>query len=328
MEGKRNRVVITGASGFVGAKTAQAFRAAGWSTTLVGRRPMNDADYIRQDLAEPLSPLLEERIANSELVLHAAARSSPWGSRRDFKRDNVDATRNVLEAARRNGHPRFFFISSSSVYYRSEDQLGIEETTPYASTPVNLYAATKQEAELLVKGYEGPWAIFRPRAVFGPGDTVLFPRILQAARAGKLPLLVRPSGPVTGDVIYIENLVHYLLTAAQDRSIRGDFNLTDNNPVPILDFLLSIFDQLDLARPSRKVSVHTAHYLAMTVELLYRILALRSEPPITRFGVHVFAWSKTFNVRKALAAMGAPPVSTAEGARRFVSWIKQDNPYS
>ena len=56
--------------------------------------------------------------------------------------------------------------------------------------------------------------ILRPRAVFGPGDTVLFPRVLTAARKGRLPLLVSDGPPPQGDVIYIDNLCHYMLQAA------------------------------------------------------------------------------------------------------------------
>jgi nucleoside-diphosphate-sugar epimerase len=44
------------------------------------------------------------------------------------------------------------------------------------------------------------------------------------------------------------------------------------------------------------------------------------EPPITRFGVEVMAYSKTFDVSKALAAFGPPPISLEEGVRRFVAW--------
>src|SRR5262249_38661197 len=132
------------------------------------------------------------------------------------------------------------FLSSSSVYYRPCHQFGITEETPLPERPVNHYAATKRKAESLVAAYPGPWVILRPRAVFGPGDTVLFPRILRAAQAGRLPLLVA-DGPVTGDLIYIENLVDYTVRAATDPLVRGCFNLTNNEPVPVLDFLLDIF---------------------------------------------------------------------------------------
>lgn len=321
-------VVITGSQGFVGLHAITMFRRAGWRVTPVGRRPNNDPDYVQQDLSTPFSSLLEERVADSDVVIHAAARSSPWGSRREFVRDNVSATRNVVEACRRNGKPRLIFISSSSVYYRSADQLNIVEQVPLASPAVNVYAETKQLGEQLTRAYEGSWAILRPRAVFGPGDTVLFPRILKAASAGTLPLLIRRSGPVVGDLIYVENLAHYLLKAAEDPSAIGDFNLTDNCPVQIVEFLLEVFDQLNIPRPHRELPVQLAHYCAMLLELLYRGLALKHEPPITRFGVHVFSWSKTFNVKKMIDTFGPPPITTSDGMRRFVRWIQEKNPYS
>src|SRR5205085_2353087 len=71
-------------------------------------------DYVAHDLTEPLA--LERRF---DVVVHAAARSSPWGSRREFERQNVGATRNIIDYCNAHGRPRLVFISSSSVYYRA-----------------------------------------------------------------------------------------------------------------------------------------------------------------------------------------------------------------
>src|SRR5205823_12873328 len=154
---------------------------------------------IQHDLTNPLPEFGEP----FDVVIHAAARSSPWGSRREFERQNVEATQHVIDYCHAHGKPRLIFISSSSVFYRSGHQHGITEETPMPETAVNHYAATKQAAEERVKRYEGNWVILRPRAAFGPHDTVLLPRILEAARAGRLPRLVSPDGPAVGDVIYI-----------------------------------------------------------------------------------------------------------------------------
>lgn len=304
-----------------------AFRAAGWSTILTGRRISPEPGYLQQDLAQPFSREMQAAIGSCDVVLHAAARSSPWGTERQFLNDNVISTQNLLDACKQNGNPRFLLISSSSVFYRPEDQLQITESTPLAAPAVNRYAATKQQAEQRVRAYPGSWAILRPRAVYGPGDTVLFPRILKAARAGRLPLLVRPSGPVIGDLIYIDNLTWYLRRAAEEQGAVGDYNLTDNEPVPIIDFLLNVFDRLGIARPTRTVSVQKAHAAALILETLFRTCLWWKEPPITRFGVHVFAWSKTFDISKAIATFGPPPVSTSNGVEAFVNWIQQENPY-
>ncbi len=321
-------ILITGASGFIGNRAAQAFRAAGWSTTLVGRRPISDPDYIQHNLASPPSTDLLAAIERSDVVLHAAARSSPWGSVRSFQQDNVQATRVLLDACRQKGIPRFLYVSSSSVYYQSEDQLGITEDTPQANPAVNVYAATKQFSEKLVRDYPGQWCVLRPRAVYGPGDTVLFPRILAAAKAGRLPLLVRESSPVIGDLIYIDNLTHYLKLAAERADVTGEFNLTDNEPVPISEYLLSVFDQLNIPRPTKTVSVKKAQWAALLLEVIYRNLLWWKEPPITRFGVHVFAYSKTFDISRTIQTFGLPPFTTAEGVRNFVEWIRREDPYS
>jgi nucleoside-diphosphate-sugar epimerase len=159
--------------------------------------------------------------------------------------------------------------------------------------------------------------------VFGPGDTVLFPRILAAARAGTLPLFTSGGPPAVGDLIYIDTLVDYLLAVATRAEIRGCYNLTNNQPVVIQDFLLDVFTRLGLPTPTRRVSVRTAMAAATITEAAYRLLRLRGEPPITTFGVGVFAWSKTFDVTRALADLGPPSVPIDHGVEAFVRWQRE-----
>jgi nucleoside-diphosphate-sugar epimerase len=285
------------------------------------RRILELPGYISQDLTRPLP----EDFGPFDVVVHAAARSSPWGSRRLFEAANVEATRRLLDHCRSHGRPRFVFISSSSVYYRTAHQFNMTEDDPQAAKPINHYAASKIRAEQLVQQYPGPWAILRPRAVFGPGDTVLFPRILAAARAGRLPRLVSPDGPVLGDVIYIDNLVDMIVKVATRDDISGEFNLTNNQPVPVVDFLLGILSQLSIPTPTREVSTRSAMLFAVLLESVYATLMPWREPPITRFGVHVFAYSKTFNVAKMLKTLGSPKVSLETGVERFVQWVKSQD---
>lgn len=318
--GDRTRVLVTGSSGFVGSHVFARLRNHGWQVAGLGRRPLNLPGYQAHDLVEPLSI---EKHPPVDVVIHAAARSSPWGTRRQFEMQNVLATRHVLEYCARIGNPRLVYISSSSVYYRPCDQFGITEDTPFPPSPVNLYAATKLRAEELVRRYPGPWVILRPRAVFGPGDTVLLPRILGAARAGRLPLLKPRGEAVVGDLIYIDNLVDYIVGAADDRQLVGSFNLTNREPVPIEAFLLELFSKLGIDAPRRRVSARSAMIAASLLECFYSVCLPGREPPITRFGVHVFAYSKTFDVTRAVAAMGPPRISVAEGLERTVAWLKE-----
>jgi 2-alkyl-3-oxoalkanoate reductase len=310
------RILVTGASGFVGGAFMHRFADhPGVELFGVGRRPSALPRYARIDLADdfdvPFSP---------DVVLHAAARASPWGTAREYQRQNVDATRNVVRFCERHGRPKLIYLSSSSVFYTRAHQLGITEASPIGPGFINRYAATKYQGELAVREYRGPSVILRPRAVFGPGDTVLMPRILEAARRGRLPLLVTEGPPATGDLIYIETLCDYLMSAATGAGLADSYNLTNAQPVVIQEFLLRTLERLGIDPPARRVPAATALRGARLIEALYRCLPLRGEPPITQFGVSVLAYSKTFDVQRMLRDLGPPSVSLEEGVERFIAW--------
>lgn len=315
-------LLVTGASGFVGSSFMRRF-ANRSDLTLhgIGRRSQVDlppsVQYHALDLTKPF-----ELAINLDVVIHAAARATPWGTRAEFEQQNVIATQNVIEFCRQHGHPRLIYISSSSVFYKNRHQTNLHEDSPIGPEFVNLYAETKYAGELLVRQYQGEKTILRPRAVFGPGDTVLFPRILRAARAGKLPLF-ESDNPAKGDLIYIDTLCDYILRACLKPELAPAYNLTNAEPVAITEFLLEILKALDLPAPKRRIHVNTAWMLAGVIEHLYRILRLPGEPPVTRFGVGVFAYSKTFNPCLTIDDLGLPSVSVAEGVKRFIDWQRQ-----
>jgi 2-alkyl-3-oxoalkanoate reductase len=312
------KILVTGASGFVGGSFLRRFSERSDVELLgVGRRMTGLPNYLQVDLAQkfeiPFTP---------DVVVHAAARASPWGSARDFHQQNVQATKNIVRYCESHGLPKLIYISSSSVFYRYEHQLGVTEDSPIGPTFVNDYASTKYQGELAVQEYSGSKVVLRPRAVFGPFDTVLFPRILRAAQLGRFPLFTQRGPPATGDLIYIDSLCDYIFKAASSSCRHGHYNLTNAQPVVIQDFILDVFRRLELPMPSRRLGVGTAMTLAAVSEAVYRAFGVRREPPITRFGVSAFAFSKTFNVDRALHDLGAPSVPLAEGVDRFIAWQK------
>ena len=307
------RVLITGASGFVGGALWRRFMELGFDVCAIGRRSVSRPGYVSCDLSQPLAIHF-----TPDIVIHAAARSSPWGTTNDYATQNVIATNNVVKFCERIGHPQLIYISTSAVLYRNEHQFDMDEGTPVPERFVNEYARTKYVGERAVSAYRGAWTIVRPRAVFGPGDTVVFPRILRAARAGRLPT-IQSASPAIGDLIYVDSLVEYILRVAIGRKT-GLFNLTNNQPIPIFELLGRVFESLGIPPPRRVLNVRTAMRAASLAEFVYRGLRLRGEPPITRFGVSVLAYSKTFNVAKALRELGEPSVSLDEGIDRFIHW--------
>lgn len=315
----KTRILITGASGFVGSSFCQQFADRDDLEIYgLGRRETELPNYVRADLTQPLNLDWQP-----DVVIHAAARSSPWGSLKEFRLQNVQATKHVLDFCDQRGVRKLVYVSSSSVFYREEDQLHMTEESPIGPKFVNAYAQTKYEGENWVRQFSGSWAILRPRAVFGPRDTVLFPRLLRAAQEGRMTSITRPGPPAIGDLIYIDALCDYLLRAALDSAVMGEFNLTNNQPIEIQAFIAEIYARLGLPPTKRQIPLSQAMFVATLMEWFYQCFLPEKEPPITRFGVGVLGYSKTFDVSKSLRILGPPSVDLDEGLDRFIRWQKE-----
>ena len=318
------RMLLTGSNGFVGGHIAAAARRHGWTVLGLGRQPAPATavdQYVRHDLGEPLT--LNEAV---DVVVHCAALASPWAPPEAYQRANVDATRNVLDWAEGHGIPPVHFVSSSSVFYTAADQLNLTEQSPIPAPAdqLNAYSRTKLAGERLVGRYPGAWSVLRPRAVFGPGDTVLLPRVVAAARAGRLPHFVRRDrAPVLVDLTHVEVVAGYVCEAVA-RGVTGPVNLTNGEPVQLYPFLFSLLDDLGVPRPRRHVSVGMAMALARASEIVSARLMNYAEPPITTFGVAMFAYSKTFDITHCRALLGEPAMSIEAGRRDLVAWWRSN----
>lgn len=313
------KVLVTGASGFIGGSFFNTYKNHTdfielWGT---GRKKFDEPKYFSHDLTKPID-------WNKEIdtIIHIAAKASPWGSRNEFYNHNVLATRNLLEFGKSKNIKKIIYISSSSVYYNLEDQFNIDENDIIGPSFINHYAETKYLGEKLVEESGIPYVILRPRAVFGPGDTVLFPRILEAAKKFTLPNIIRKDGksPI-GDLIYIDNLVEIIHKSATE-DVFGIYNLTNAEPILIKEFLYGILERLSIPLPKFSVSYENAIRMALFAEKAYQIFSFLGEPPITQFGIHVFALSKTFKPDKMISKFGHPKIKVEEGVERFCSWYK------
>jgi len=312
-------VLVTGTSGFLGGALGRHLRAAGYLVTGMSRREPreNAADrYIQHDLSTPL-PLDTPR---HDFIIHAAALASPWAKPEHYNAHIVEATHNVLDYAEHSGADRFVLISTTAVFYSLGDQFDITEETPFPESPVNGYAKAKREAENLVSSRLPNALIIRPRAIYGPGDTVLFPRILKAAACGMLPQILRPDGTsAKADMVYIGNLV-YAIEKAMFLGISGSLNVTDACTLDTLALLTDVLTRLGYRPPRIRLTLDHAMRLATIAEWASSHLFGWHEPPITRFGVSSVAHTKTFNVKKMLDLLGPPPFTPEQGISAFVDW--------
>ncbi|WP_206308686.1 NAD(P)-dependent oxidoreductase [Streptomyces sp. A1136] len=214
----RLRIAVTGASGFCGGHVARAAAASGAEVVCVGRRPGPVGSHRYWDAARA-----EPDLSDTDLVVHCAAAvgdPSPGPAAEAAMRAvNVDGTARLLRAAA--GRP-VVWVGSASVYDPRRDRSLVREDHPRAGQ-LNAYGRTKAAAEALALAAGA--VVLRPRAVYGPGDTQLLPRLLSRVRAGTLLL---PGPDVRLSLTAVENLADACLAAAGWAP--GAYNIADAHP--------------------------------------------------------------------------------------------------
>ncbi len=191
------KVLVTGATGFVGSHIVEALAAQGHqlratvrASSDTGHLDKLGVELVRADLATGEGLL--RAVAEVDAIVHCAG-GGKVRTPADMHRNNVLPTRTLLDAAldvRRPGPPlrRFVLLSSLSAHGPSLD--GHARAADEPARPVTAYGRSKLEAERLVIEVADrlPVTILRPPAIYGPRDTRMAPLFKWAAR-GVLPLV-------------------------------------------------------------------------------------------------------------------------------------------
>lgn len=198
------RVLITGASGFVGRALAAALSKAHDVWTL-DRTPAKHARHLQQDLARDLEPSRWPAALDS--IVHLAALVGDEGGSQDLLRSvNVEGTRRMLDFAMQSGLRHFVFMSTGGVYKSACAPLG--EWSPLGTT--GGYAETKRQAEALCRESASAMdvTIVRPFFPYGPGQKGrLIPRLRECISAGRPVRLVGGSDGPRLTPVFIGDLI-------------------------------------------------------------------------------------------------------------------------
>ncbi len=298
-------VLVTGATGFLGGAVARHLQAQGWKVLTTGRNAAAGAvlkqagiEFTACDLAHD-AVTLGKLIMSSTHVVHCAALSSPWGKLSDFQAANVVATSNVLAACQAAKIQRLIAISTPSVSFAYGPQRGLREDTPWTAPPANHYIATKREAELAVLAAGLPVIVLRPKALFGPGDTTLIPRVLKVAAGGRFPLF---GEDCLLDLTWINDAVAAveLALTAPPSCVGNVYQITSGQPLSRRLVLETLFAACGLTVSFRPLSLPFALRLGSTMEWLSRLVTLGNwEPPLTRYSVGALGFGQTLDISAA-----------------------------
>ncbi|WP_328620010.1 NAD-dependent epimerase/dehydratase family protein [Streptomyces sp. NBC_00354] len=278
------RVAVTGGSGFCGGHVARAAVARSAEVVCLGRRPGPVGEHRFWDAARELPDL-----AGVDVVVHCAAAvgdpapGSP--AEAEMYAVNVTGTERLLRAA---GDRPVVWVSSASVYDPRRDRALVREDHPRAGQ-LNAYGRTKAAGEALALAAGA--VVLRPRAVYGPGDGTLLPRLLSRVRSGTL-LLPGPDVPLS--LTAVENLADAALAAA-DGWAPGAYNVADAAPYARDAAVRRVLHAHGIAARIRHLPVGVARTAARAAE----VLARAGEPALSRYAVDQLAHPVVLDLTRA-----------------------------
>lgn len=231
MESTGKKVLVTGATGLVGSRTAARFASLGVGVRALVRKQSDhpslaaaNIEQVEGDFTEPSTMAAAAR--GAEWLIHCAA--TVGADLEDARRVNVGGTESAALAARNAGCRRMVHISTCSVYARGPND-DVDENSPLKTSGDN-YSVTKADADRALEPFirEGQEiTILRPTAILGVHPSSSWAvKVPARIRDGKFPL--RIDGSDSLGVVHVENLVDAILLALDQRGAAGRaFNVVD-----------------------------------------------------------------------------------------------------
>jgi predicted dehydrogenase/nucleoside-diphosphate-sugar epimerase len=262
------RVLVTGASGFIGCRVAEILRLyENCQVRTLVHNPGNasrlarlDVEMVQADLASPDDA--RRVVEDCDAIVHCAI-GTEWGEPRKIFKVTVDGTRHLAEAALKAGARRFVHLSTMSVYGDDGSLVGLlDERMPARPASGSVYGQSKAAAERALFRLAGqglPAVVLRPARVFGPFSRIFVTRPIQAIADGRFRWLGSPDVPC--DMVYVDNVVEAILCSlrAPADAVAGEaFNVSDGHDMTWRQFYEFFTDRLrlDLAqvpvRPGRE----------------------------------------------------------------------------
>src|SRR3954454_7953205 len=319
-------ILVTGATGFLGASLVRRLLAGGTAVRVLVRSPSKveplvdqGAEVVIGDITDPSATAAAAD--GVTVVYHLAGRLfRPDVPEAEYYATHVVGTRLLLASCRELTVERFVHFSTPGV-------LGVTgggaagESAPYR--PTNAYEATKAEAEQEVRdrartGF--PAVIARPGLVYGPGDLHLLPFFRAVLRRRFRPIGRRT---VWLHPIYIDDMTEAFLRCGERAEAVGEcFHLAGREAVP----LAALADAIARAGGTRLPRGHIPLVAAQAVAAIGDRLPsnLQRAAPLTRSRLDFLTHSRIYDVTKAERLLGfAATTDLTTGAARNMAWYRE-----
>ena len=242
------RVLVTGASGFVGGAACAELVARGHDVLALVRRPGSEPPGTKAVAGDVTAPA-HLRAALAELkpdcVVHLAAEIASQRSADKIQAVNVEGTRNLLEAAEAAGVARFVFASTVVTGEANGRVLREDEPLPVETA----YGRSKQEGERLVRESGLHGVVVRPGHVYGPGGWYEHEFVRRLRQPVRFAVIGR--GDNWWDVVRVEDVATVLADAVERAPDGAVYHVADDEPLTFYDFVKLTADALGVGPPRR-----------------------------------------------------------------------------
>jgi nucleoside-diphosphate-sugar epimerase len=260
------KVLVTGASGFVGRATCEELVRREHEVVALVRRPGSEPPGTHAqicDLTDAAS--LQEAVPSqrADAVIHLAAEIASQRDARKVREVNVEGTRRLLEAClsdglsdgQAGGRPRFVLASTVVTGDAHGELLEPDKPLP-VETP---YGESKQEAEKLVRESALDAVIVRPAHVYGPGGWYAEELVKRLRQPGRFAVV--GAGDNWWDVVRVEDVASALADATERAPNGAVYHVADDEPIRFYDFVALTAKQLGVG-PPRRVPIWLANVAA------------------------------------------------------------------
>jgi nucleoside-diphosphate-sugar epimerase len=244
------RVLVTGATGFVGRATCTELLDRGHEVTALVRRPGSEppgTEGVAGDIAAH-DTRLARAVADAapDAIVHLAAEIASQRNAAKIRETNVEGTRRLIEAANAAGtDPKVVFCSTVVTGEAHGALLEPDKPLP-VETP---YGHSKQEGERIVAESGLPYAIVRPSHVYGSGGWYAEEFVKRLRQPGRFAVIGR--GDNWWDVIRVEDVASALVAAAESRNEAAVYHAVDDEPIRFYDFIALTAKAMDVGPPRR-----------------------------------------------------------------------------
>jgi nucleoside-diphosphate-sugar epimerase len=340
-----DRVMITGATGFIGSHITRAFIGHGVKVGCLVRRCSDLANLEGLNVELRYGDIrdresLVSAFKDYDAVIHNAALVADWGPYRDFYKTNVRGTLNVMEACLQNGIEKIIMAGSNAVYGEEDCRTSKNEDSPLnphyryflgriVPCKLNYYRDTKTLATVLASDYARKFGlnltILDPVWVYGERELHTgFYEYLRSVQGG---MIVTPGCRSNKfHAIYAGDLAEAYYCAFR-KGVSGVRRfIIGNERAERMSTIYGLLCREARLKPPRNLPKFVFYPVGLLMEILWSALGFAAPPLLTRGRVNLFYDSITYSVEKAKKILGfVGTYSLEEGIARTVSWYRTNH---